>query len=126
MESKVIHTSKARVWQEEDSIVRLEILPNAHITLKDAKEMVLAVQSYDGQPPVLADIRLVRAVDREARLQSSYPEFQDFRQASALLVGSPVSRIIGNFFIGLNRPSIPIALFASEEEALAWLKEFLP
>jgi hypothetical protein len=44
----------------------------------------------------------------------------------ALLVGSPMSRAIGNFFIGLNKPLIPTRLFVSEPEALAWLRGFLP
>jgi hypothetical protein len=39
----------------------------------------------------------------------------------ALLVGSPVTRVIGNFFIGLNKPRWPVRLFRSESDALAWL-----
>ena len=47
------------------------------------------------------------------------------RVAIALLVGSPLSRVIGNFFVGLNRSTFPLRLFTSEEEAIAWLRTFL-
>jgi hypothetical protein len=45
--------------------------------------------------------------------------------AAALLIGSPLTRAIGNFFMGLNKPLIPTRLFTSETEALAWLKGFV-
>ena len=38
---------------------------------------------------------------------------------------SPLTRAIGNFFLGLNKPLMPTRLFTSEEEALAWLKTFV-
>ena len=43
---------------------------------------------------------------------------------TALVVGSPVSRVIGNFFVGLNRPKYPLRLFDDQEFATAWLLGF--
>lgn len=43
----------------------------------------------------------------------------------ALLIGSPVSRMIGNFFLGINRLRVPVRLFSDEAEALEWLKRYL-
>ena len=36
---------------------------------------------------------------------------------------SPVSRTIGNFFLGLHRAPYPTRLFSSEREALGWLHD---
>jgi hypothetical protein len=44
--------------------------------------------------------------------------------ATALIISSPLSRAIGNFFLGLNRTSMPTRLFTSEADALAWLSEY--
>ena len=46
--------------------------------------------------------------------------------AVALVVDTPVSRVLGNFYLGLSKPHIPSRLFNDEAEALDWLKRFLP
>jgi hypothetical protein len=43
--------------------------------------------------------------------------------AFAIIIQSPLSRVIGNFFMGLNKPRVPARLFKSEKEAVKWLKE---
>jgi hypothetical protein len=53
------------------------------------------------------------------------PEGLKVSQAVALLMGSPVSRVLGNLYLGLNKPPIPTRLFTSEEEAKVWLRSFL-
>jgi len=35
---------------------------------------------------------------------------------------SPLSRAVGNIFLGVNRPLVPCRLFTSEPQALAWLR----
>jgi hypothetical protein len=44
----------------------------------------------------------------------------------ALLVGSPLSVVLGRFVLAVSRPARSVQLFRSEEEALAWLRGFLP
>jgi hypothetical protein len=62
------------------------------------------------------------AMDREARLFFAGEETAKVESAAALIIDSLLSRAIGNFFMGLNKPIIPTRLFTSEAEALAWLK----
>ena len=45
--------------------------------------------------------------------------------AQAIIVDSPVSRLIGSFFLGLNKPPFPTKLFTSEADAVEWLKGYL-
>jgi hypothetical protein len=71
------------------------------------------------------DLRGARqAATREAR-EAYAAEGHQYVSAAAVLIDNPVSRVIGNFFIGLNRPRLPMRLFVSEAEALAWLQTFL-
>jgi hypothetical protein len=73
--------------------------------------------------PVLADIRHVKAIEREAReVYRSREKYNMEVTALAILVGSPLSRAIGNFFIGLSRMPMPTRLFTSEADAIRWLK----
>jgi len=64
-------------------------------------------------------------MDREARRYFAGEETAKVESAAALLIESPLSKAIGNFFMGLNKPIVPTRLFTSEAEALAWLKGFV-
>jgi len=46
--------------------------------------------------------------------------------AAALIVSNPVSRIMGNFYMGINKTKMPVRMFATTMDAKNWLKDFLP
>ena len=65
-----------------------------------------------------------RFEDREpARLE--FARRDDLVSALALIVGSPLSRIIGNFFLSVNKPLYPARLFDNEASGLAWLQAII-
>lgn len=39
----------------------------------------------------------------------------------ALVAKSPVERMIANFFLGLNKPQVPVRMFTDPDKARAWL-----
>jgi hypothetical protein len=122
-----VKTRTARIWLAKDSIGRYVAIPGAEVTLADAEEIHHAiVDLYHGDThPLLVDIRDVKSASREARQYFAGGRDIETTTAVALLVRSPVSRVIGNFFLGLNKPQFPIRTFDSEADALAWLKGFL-
>lgn len=70
----------------------------------------------------IVNITNVKSIEQKARQYYSSPEAERAYKTVALIVGSPVSKMLGNFFIGLNKPKVPLKLFNSEEEGVAWLK----
>ncbi|MDO9300624.1 MAG: hypothetical protein Q7T89_04535 [Anaerolineales bacterium] len=128
MEPEIIVTRTARVWLGEDGIVRGAILPDLELNEADAQENVAAfARAGKGQKkPVLVDISHIRkGLTREARAYYISEATAKVVSAVALLVGSPISKIIGNFFLGLNKPQMPLQLFTDESEAVKWLKGFI-
>jgi hypothetical protein len=127
MESQEIVTRAAIVRLGADGILRIISLPGAEETLDDAKQIVAASrQLVQGTPrPMLVDLRDIRSHSREARQLYARPESSGTLRAAAILVGSPISRVIGNFALGFNKLVVPTRLFTSEAEALDWLKGFL-
>ncbi len=99
----------------------------AEVTLDDSRANVaLCLQRNAGRRrPLLVDLRGVKSQTAEARAYLAGREGVQVSQAVGLLIGSPVSRVLGNFYLGLNKPSVPTRLFTSEEEAQAWLRSFL-
>jgi hypothetical protein len=94
-------------------------------TVAEAQENMSALAALSGGEPVLliVDVRQARVLSREARTYFTGPGAGRILRALALWIGSPTSKVLGNFFISLSRPSVPVKLFTSEDEAAAWLKE---
>jgi hypothetical protein len=46
----------------------------------------------------------------------------EYFASTALLAGSAATRMVANFFLGLNRGPIPVRMFTSEADAVDWLR----
>jgi len=127
MENEVVLTRTAKVWLGEDGIVRANYFPNAEETLADAKESIATVVKVSKRKkcPVLVDSRNLKSITREARAYYAGEENAKVVNSTALLIDSPISKIIGNFFMNFNKPKFPTRLFTSETEAIEWLKGFI-
>lgn len=114
-------------WMGNDGICRTKTKPKAEITEKEAIENSIAVNSLyrDKNFPLLVDARDIKYIERKAREHFSIGGRGTHVSSFALMVKSPLSRMIGNFFMGLNKPSVPAKLFDKEAEAVEWLKQFL-
>jgi hypothetical protein len=115
------------IWIDSDGILRTQVKPHVHLTLEDALEALERMRELSAgkKHPVLVDLTGCKGIDREARAYYAGEETAKLGLAAALLIGSPLARAIGNFFLGINKPVFPARLFTSEAEALTWLKGFL-
>ncbi|HET6990441.1 MAG TPA: hypothetical protein VFJ43_03915 [Bacteroidia bacterium] len=100
-----------------------KVRPGAEIGLVEAKANTQTVIDISGGAnyPILVDIREIKSVSKEARDHFSMRGRKPNVTAIAMLVNSPLSRIIGNFFLGLNKPTVPTQMFNSETDAIAWM-----
>ncbi|MGZ3883914.1 MAG: DUF7793 family protein, partial [Bacteroidia bacterium] len=46
-------------------------------------------------------------------------------KAMAIITSSPLSRMIANLFFGLKPPPYPVKMFTNENEAKAWILQYL-
>jgi len=127
MENEVVTTRTGEFWLGEDGIIRGIISPTDEHNLADAKENGEAVVkvSEGKKVPLFIDMVSCKSITREARAHYARERVGEEVYAIALLIGSPVSRIIGNFFMGFNKPKHPVKLFNSETGAIEWLKGFI-
>ena len=118
----MIETRTAKLWMDEDGILRVEVLPNITTTRADAEECIAeGIKLAGSSLLVLIDIRKALGIERDAR--ETYAQ-QPYSKAMALLVTSPLSKMLANFFIRLSRSTSPIKIFTSENEASEWLRGF--
>ena len=127
MGNEVVETRTATIWLDADAIIHLVEKPGSETILEDAKEYVTAFLnvSKGKRSPVFVDINMSKSITREARQYLGGSEAVDVVSAVGLYADLPVSRVLGNFFLKLARPSYPIRMFSSEEEALEWLNKFV-
>ncbi len=115
-------------WDGENEIVWGELCADL-ITEEHARENVDAQERIrdslnKAKTRVLVDMTAVTEISKEARDYFANERTASIQRATALLTDSPVSRIIGNFFMGLNRPISPTRLFTDPHKAIQWLHTF--
>lgn len=127
MEENAIYTRTQKIWLREDGILHFLSLPEIEHELEDAIENIKVASSLgNGQRlPALIDLRKIKGMNREARAYYAGNETAKVESAAALLIDSYIGHMLGNFFMGLNKPIIPTQLFTDEAEAIDWLKTFL-
>jgi|GEM_PF-1876288 hypothetical protein len=78
-----------------------------------------------GRPfPLLLDLRSVRTLTRALHNYFSVDTAVNQYAAVALVVASPIGRILADVFIALYRPVLPVEVFTRYEDALVWLRSF--
>lgn len=107
----------AKVWLGDDGIARVVHVPDVDLTLADAQETMAAYSRATGgnRCPLFVDTRRMRSMSRESR--------HYYASAVALLVDTPVSRVLGNFYLGLSNPYLPTRVFTNETD-VAWLQGY--
>ena len=51
-------------------------------------------------------------------------EFTDYRMAVAFVTKNMAIKILGHFFINVNKPATPTKMFTNEADAFKWLQAF--
>jgi hypothetical protein len=108
-----------------DDIVEVIYNDKLAISLDIAKQCVKErIEFSKGKSyPMLVDARGIKTIDKAARDYLAV-EGIEFVTAGAFIIGSAVTRILGNIFLMINKPKIPTRLFTNEVEALAWLSQY--
>ncbi len=111
-------------WMGIDGIARTKVKENAEVTLEDAQANSVLVNSFyvDEKFPILIDSRGIKSISREARSFFTTNGRATNTMAFAILIDSAVSKVVGNFFLGINKPAVPTKLFLDEELAIQWLR----
>ena len=115
-------------WDSENEIVW-------GILFADVMTEALAKEDIDAQERirdslnkektrVLIDMTAVSEIAKEARDYFAGERTASIQRATALLTNSPVSKVIGNFFMGLNKPKSPTKMFTDPQKAIRWLQTF--
>ena len=111
----------AVTWDEQSGVARTDWLPGAVCGIEEARAVDAEIKALGrGKVLSLVDLRRVASIDRPARefFMDRNPNYR----AVALIAASASTRMLANFFMGLKRGVIPVKMFTSEADAVAWLQ----
>lgn len=118
-------SSYITMWMQ-DGILCARYAPDLHVSIDVARIVVEARiffskgQSY----PLWVDMKGIKSTTREARTYLASVG-ATLVTAAALITGSPVNRTIGNIFLKIDKPPVPLKLFTDEQKAMEWVRGFL-
>ena len=113
-------------YLREDGLLVYRAVPGLVIDHTVANQVIeIGLQIVDEPKPTMVLMQDMARVDREARAMFASDLYTRLCSQTALVVGSPVSRVIGNFFVGLNRPRHLFRIFDDPALAIEWLRGFV-
>ena len=129
MEHNKQKTSHGVVWMDEDGVLYQDYSPGTVLKLEDSLEELKIYRTTfckEEKRPIIVDLSNIKTVSKESRDIYSSQEMGDTISAAALIVSNPVNRIMGNFYMGINKTKMPVRMFSGTRDAKNWLKDYLP
>jgi hypothetical protein len=122
-----ITTRTAVVTLEKENFVRMTMLEDAYLDLKDMKDNHLAEQEVANYKPhvILIDTRKNSMSSDEARKYTAGEEPVKYRLALALLFKDLPGRIGANSLVNIYQPKVVTEKFSDESRAIEWLENIL-
>jgi len=112
-------------WPKNDFIVEQQILPAYYMDNDDAEESLQTMKAMAAARSaniyLLIDMKNIKGASAGARktLAQASPTLV---KGVATLISNPISRLLSNFILGLNKPVYPTRAFSNKEQARVWLK----
>lgn len=108
-------------------IIKIVYQDEHEFNINDAKETLNDLEELTkGKAfPILKIPGKYSSIDNEARRFISSPEGMKCSSAEAFVTTFLPHRIIGNFYMKINKPVKPTAFFETEQQAVEWLKQFI-
>lgn len=120
--SKSMPTAEIKI--RKDGIMHLHIKNELNVEFEDVQNVYKETQRLLEGKRYATLFTMTRLVtpDEQSRKFMASKERHERVIADAFVIKSLPQRLIGNFYLRINKPPSPTKLFVSEENALEWLK----
>jgi hypothetical protein len=108
-------------------IIKIVYQDDHEFNILDAKELLKDIEQITkgNTYPILKIPGKYSSIDNEARKFISSLEGMQYSTAEAFVTTFLPHKIIGNFYMKINKPVKPTAFFETEKQAVEWLKQFV-
>lgn len=119
--------SHSIIYLRNDGILQVDFADNCMLDVLECKELI---KSYTlildtKKVPILHVFGKYTNATKEARDFSVSAEGLKHSLVEAYVLNSLAQRLLMNFYIKFNKPSVPTKYFTSKIEAIAWLLKYV-
>jgi len=121
-----IRTINELLTLDEDGIVHLRFPEKTTHNISSIKEHLDGVKKLDHDGDgvlLLVHFKNLVGMDKLSRKFVNTDEMVKTHKACAMFVNNPLSKLIANFFLGINKPNFIISSFTNVDTAKKWLLE---
>ena len=117
----------SEIFLRDDGIIQMNSRNHTY-TLQDLKEINVAQGKISGgkRLPLLVVADQYSDIESDAREFMASFEATQFSSAEGYVLRSLGHKILGNFYLKVNKPGVPTRFFNEETDALQWLLTYLP
>lgn len=121
--SEIIQTSGYHIFLRKDNILQLQMYNSFYVELDDAINILECIikLSNGSKYPLLVIYADDNLFSNETRTHIAK---HTLTKADALVGTSLALRIVGNFYLNINKPIRPTRMFDDELSAIKWLTTF--
>ncbi len=122
-----IELEAASVQLRADGIMHIHINEGREMHLNDAIKVVEAMGTLGNKQkyPVLIDCGEFATIDKGVRMFSAGKEANIYTSADAIAYHSFAHKLLIDFYVNHDNPSIETKVFDDNESAIVWLKTFI-
>ncbi len=123
---KVLHSTYVD-FVLEDNLLTATFKKGLRIDLETAKEIVATRLKFTDAKiiPVLILNEGVISMDKAARDYLASEDGTKGVKAAAIVLRSTFGSMLGNFFLKVNTPEMPVKIFYDTTKAIHWLNKFI-
>lgn len=113
-------------YELQDDLLIATYKKDLKVNIDIAREIIKERHEFTSRKPVVVLVynQGVVRMDKKAREYLSSGDGIKGIIAAAIVVGSPFTSFMANFFVSVNKPKMPARVFSNTMEALKWLKRF--
>lgn len=121
-----ISDNKFIISLNEDGYYDLFIKDNIEIFVDDMLRIIEAQKQLSGQRiPILISGGKYSTTNVEVMHFLAKNENMPYSKVSAYITNSVSQKLLGNFYIKINKPERPTKFFNNKEDAVTWLKQYI-
>jgi len=126
--NNIFRTDKYRVSLIEPHVIENVVLEGCTMEVEDVLELKTLNKSIaEGKPyAIVVSFEHLADFSKKAKELIASKEFAEYTVAKALLVDNIGHRLIGNFYLAINKPYIKTKVFTDRTAAIEWLRLEIP
>lgn len=123
---QTIRFEKVSISLTENSMYFIHIESDVEVTLSVVKQILKAMQHLQSAKklPTIIMVDNFSLPSKETREFLAPKEASPFASAEAYVIKSTAQKLVGNFYLNVNKPERPTKMFTDLFKAIDWLEDF--